>query len=208
MIDEPGRRFWNRSAASYDRSMWFIGGPMPRAIALVVDEVRGLDRVLELAAGTGLVTAAVAPVVGELVATDYADAMLERLRARVSAATIANVQVRALDVYAMDDLSGVFDAVIAANVLHLLPDADAALDAMTRVVRPGGRVVVPTFCHAETTVASAISRTLGLFGFPSRRRLTMEALLQMVEAHGIRVTRREVIAGPLPIGFVAGVTRS
>ena len=43
---------------------------------------------------------------------------------------------------------GSFEVVIAANVLHLLPEPDKALDEAARVLAPGGLLIVPTFTHA------------------------------------------------------------
>jgi ubiquinone/menaquinone biosynthesis C-methylase UbiE len=36
---------------------------------------------------------------------------------------------------------GTFDAVVAANVLHLVPDLPGALAALRRVLKPGGRII-------------------------------------------------------------------
>ncbi|MEQ1567737.1 MAG: class I SAM-dependent methyltransferase [Myxococcota bacterium] len=196
-----GLGFWNRTAARYDASMWLLGGPVPRMTAQVADVVRGSERVLELAAGTGLVTAAIAPVVGQVVATDYAPAMVERLARRVAA--MPNVTTRVLDVYAMNEPPGSFDAVVAANVLHLLPDLDGALDAMLRVLRPGGRLVVPTYLHDATVGSRATSHLLGWAGFPGQRRFTLDSLRTSVGGHGVRILRSEQLGGLLPIGFVA-----
>ena len=199
MTDGVG--FWNRTAARYDASMWLLGGPMPAMIARVAEVVRGSARVLELAAGTGLVTVAIAPVVGEVVATDYAPAMVERLARRVAA--LPNVTTRVADVYALAEPPGSFDAVVAANVLHLVPDLDGALDAMLRVVRPGGRLVVPTYLHDATARSWAVSQALGWVGFPGQRRFTLDGLRSAVEARGARVLAAESLDGLLPIGFVA-----
>ena len=200
-----GLTFWNRTAARYDLSMWLLGGPMPQMTARVAEVVRGSARVLELAAGTGLVTVAIAPVVGEVVATDYAPAMVERLALRVGA--MPNVTTRVLDVYAMTEPPGSFDAVVAANVLHLLPDLDGALDAMLRVVRPGGRLVVPTYLHDATARSRTTSRLLGWAGFPGQRRFTLDSLRAAVEGRGARIVVAEQLDGLLPIGFVAAEVR-
>jgi hypothetical protein len=55
--DGTGRDYWDRHARNYDRSMAIFGGPIPRMVDLAADAVRGSARVLEVAAGTGLVTA-------------------------------------------------------------------------------------------------------------------------------------------------------
>ncbi|MCB9662794.1 MAG: class I SAM-dependent methyltransferase [Alphaproteobacteria bacterium] len=183
--------------------MRLLGGPLDAMLPMVTDEVRGLDRVLELAAGTGLVTAAMAPAVGEVLATDYAEGMVAALDARVAELGFDNVQTRQLDVYALVE-DGVFDAVVAANVMHLLPDVDGAMATIRRALRPGGRLVIPTYCHDETVISRLVSRIIGLLGFPGRRRLTLDRLEALLAAHGFRVRKRALLPGLLPIGFVSG----
>ena len=203
---DDGRAFWERTAARYDRSMLLLGGPLQPMVRLVAEEVSGLDRVLEVAAGTGLVTRALAPVVGSLVATDYARAMVDRLAERVRQDGLDNVTVRRLDLLELDG-DDRYDAVVAANVLHLLPDLDAALAAMVGALAPGGRLVVPTYCHDETAVSRLTSRALGLVGFPGQRRLTLERLAGLLEGRGMEVRRAALLPGLLPIGFVSASSR-
>lgn len=201
MADE-GKDFWERTAGRYDRSMMLLGGPLDAMLPLVASEVRGLDRVLELAAGTGLVSAAIAPVVGELVASDYAEAMVRKLEERVRQLGLVNVHTRTLDLYALDGAER-YDAVVASNVLHLLPDLDGALRAIRRTLRRGGRLIVPTYCHDQTPLARLTSRALGLVGFPGQRRLTLERLGSIVVDCGFELRRSQLLPGLLPIGFVS-----
>lgn len=201
-MSDDGKAFWERTAGRYDLSMTLFGGPLEVMLPLVVEEVDGLERVLELAAGTGLVSAAIAPVVGELVATDYAEAMVAKLDDRVRALGLDNVRTRALDLYALDEEEQ-FDAIVAANVLHLLPDLDGALDAMTRALKPGGRLIVPTYCHDQTALAQVTSRVLGLVGFPGQRRLTLDRLTATLTGRGLLIRRSVLLGGLLPIGFVS-----
>ena len=201
-MTDDGKAFWERTAARYDRSMLLLGGPLEAMLPLVAAEVGGLDRVLEVAAGTGLVTRALAPEVGAVVATDYAEAMVSRLEKRVRDDGLDNVEVRQLDLLDLDG-SEQFDAVVAANVLHLLPDLDGALNAMVRALRPGGRLIVPTYCHDETAWSRATSRVLGLVGFPGQRRLTLGRLVEVIRAQGLEPRQAVLLPGLLPIGFVS-----
>jgi ubiquinone/menaquinone biosynthesis C-methylase UbiE len=50
------REYWDKHAKNYDRSMSLLGRPMPRMVELACEATRGLGSVLEVAAGTGLVT--------------------------------------------------------------------------------------------------------------------------------------------------------
>jgi phosphatidylethanolamine/phosphatidyl-N-methylethanolamine N-methyltransferase len=194
--------YWNRHARNYDRSMAVLGKPLPRMLRLIAEAIDGRERVLEVAAGTGLVTATVAQEAREVVATDYAAEMVARLQSRVRAAGLSNVAVEQADLYQLRFEAQSFDAVLAANVLHLVPDLPGALAALRRVVKPGGVLVLPTFCHDETRISWALSRMLGITGFPAARRFTAESLADAVEATGLLLQRVEVIAGPIPITYV------
>lgn len=202
-VEDQGRPYWERHAKRYDRSTRFLSRPVPRMLELAVDAARGKARVLEVAAGTGLVTTAIGPDVGELIATDYAGAMVKQLEARVRDAGLANVRCEQADIYGLrfDDAS--FDAVFAANVLHLVPDLEGALASIRRVLRPGGVLVAPTYLHKETFLAAVLSRLFALTGFPGHRRLTSATLRGAIEAAGFTVVQAETIPGPFPIGYVA-----
>ena len=173
-------------------------------VELAGEATRGLGRVLEVAAGTGLVTAALAAGAAEVIATDYSAAMVAALERRVRDVGVATVRCEQADLYALRFDDGSFDAVVAANVLHLVPDLPGALAALRRVSRPGGRVVVPTFCHDETALSWVVSRALAVTGFPGHRRFTAKSLRQAVEDAGVRVTRTETLPGLIPIGYVEG----
>jgi phosphatidylethanolamine/phosphatidyl-N-methylethanolamine N-methyltransferase len=206
MMDD-GRAYWNRHARNYDRSMALLGKPLPRMLTLVAEAVSGLDRVLEVAAGTGLVTAAIARSARQVIATDYAPEMVAALKERVRRTNLANVRCERADVYALSFQPASFEAVVAANVLHLVPDLPGALDAFRRQLEPGGRLVVPTFCHDETALSWGVSRVLALTRFPGERRFRFATLHSALESAGLEVTRTELISGVIPIAYAEGVFR-
>jgi hypothetical protein len=75
---------------------------------------------------------------------------------------------------------------------------------LNRVVRPGGLLILPTFCHDETKVSWLLSRVLAVAGFPGERRFTAASLAAALEAAGIRLQREETIPGPIPVKYVHG----
>lgn len=202
--DLTGREYWNRHARNYDRSMAILGGPIPRMVELAAEAVRESARVLEVAAGTGLVTTSLARAAKEVIATDYAAAMVATLESRVKREQFTNVRCEQADLYALRFEPGSFDAVVAANVLHLVPDLETALAALVRMLKPDGRLVVPTYCHDETIASRALSRLLAVTGFPGHRRFTLQKLRAAVEASGVQVMRVELLPGLIPIGYVEG----
>lgn len=97
-------------------------------------------RLLELAAGTGIVTAEVAPAMpdADIVATDLSPAMLDVAAARKETSGVRFEVADALDLPFGDDS---FDAVYCQFGVMFLADKSRAYGGMRRVLRPGGRLV-------------------------------------------------------------------
>ncbi len=204
-MNRTGQQYWERHAKRYDRSTRFLAKPVPRMLELATASARGHKDVLEVAAGTGLLTTAIAPVVSSMIATDYAPAMIAQLEARLTAEGILNVTCRQADINQLPFRDRTFEVVIAANVLHLVPDLEQSLASLRRVLRPNGRLIAPTYLHGETLGASLLSRIFALTGFPGARRFDSSTLKTAIEAAGFRVATFETIRGPFPIGFVDAV---
>ncbi|HEY5487655.1 MAG TPA: ubiquinone/menaquinone biosynthesis methyltransferase [Candidatus Limnocylindrales bacterium] len=100
------------------------------------------DSVLDVACGTGKLTAALALVVGPLgkaVGVDLAPAMLEE--ARRSWGDIVQVEFRLANALALPVEDSSFEAATIAFGLRNLASFEDGFREMARVVRPGGRVV-------------------------------------------------------------------
>lgn len=199
------RRYWERHVRNYDLSMRLLGRPVPGMLALIKEAVSGAECVLEVAAGTGLVTPVLARAAREVISTDYAAAMVERLARRVTDEALHNVRCEQADIYALRFEPASFDAVVAANVLHLVPDFGGALASLRRVLKPGGHLIVPTFCHDETGLSWLVSRGLAVTGFPGHRRFTFRSLRASLEQAGLRVERSTGLPGLIPIGYIDGI---
>jgi ubiquinone/menaquinone biosynthesis C-methylase UbiE len=195
--------FWARHARRYDRATLALNVNFERMAREVAARVRGLE-VLELAAGTGLVTRELARTAKRVVATDLSEGMLAVLRGRLDDQGAGNVDVRTADATALDFPDCGFDAVVMANLLHLLPDPGAALREVHRVLRPGGLLLAPTFCHGETLRARLVSRLLGLSGFPIQRRFKTADLVTQLRDSRFETVHATTMPGWLPLGMSEG----
>lgn len=101
------------------------------------------ERVLDLAAGTGTSSAALASSGARVVGCDFSLGML-RVGAR---AGHVGVDLVAGDALRLPFADGSFDAVTISFGLRNTADADRALRELLRVTRPGGRLVVCEFSH-------------------------------------------------------------
>jgi ubiquinone/menaquinone biosynthesis C-methylase UbiE len=102
------------------------------------------DLAVDLGAGTGLLTLALAPRVQELVAVDISERMLERLDDAAARDGIHNVEPLVADLrrLPLDDESATL--VVSNYAFHHLddPGKELALAEARRILRPGGRLVI------------------------------------------------------------------
>ena len=111
--------FWDRVAWVYDVFANGINRRANRAMcAAVAAHIGPEDEVLECACGTGLLTGVIAARCRALMATDFSEKMLAQAERKY--ANCRNVRFAQADITKLDYPDGRFDAVVAANVIHLL----------------------------------------------------------------------------------------
>ena len=120
---------------------------------------RKIVRLLEIAAGTGVVTRALASAIdAEIVATDLNQAMLDEAAAR---GTGRAVQWRQADALALPFGAAEFDAVVCQFGAMFFPDRVKAYAEVRRVLQPGGTFVFNVWDRIEDNqFANAITNAL------------------------------------------------
>jgi ubiquinone/menaquinone biosynthesis C-methylase UbiE len=182
--------WWRRhpSACPYGQRFW-VEAPHPFITRDRLLEALGPqpgETILEVGPGTGYYTLSVARALtpgGALHIADVQREMLDHTMGRAREAGIDNIEPRESDAGRLpyDDAS--FDAAFLVAVLGEIPDQNAALRELRRVLRPAGRLVVGE-----------------LFGDPHM--VTERALRRRAAAAGLQFERR---VGP-PFGYF-GVLR-
>jgi ubiquinone/menaquinone biosynthesis C-methylase UbiE len=148
--------------------------------------LRENDDVLELGAGTGLVTTRVAPHVRSVVATDLSSDMLER--ARLSLRRRRNVTFALVDYgAALPYLDATFSLVLSG--LTYVQDSPQALAEVARVLRTNGRLAFSMWgpTYHEKRLLNAALESIGGGRFPAA---APGRALRRLEAVGFRSVRR------------------
>jgi SAM-dependent methyltransferase len=175
--------------AVYDRLIGPRYGPIAEALVEAA-VLRVEDDVLELGAGTGLVTRRVAPLVRSLLVTDLSDEMLGV--ARHSLARQPNVSYVLLDYgHAFPFLKRSFSLVLAG--LTFVQNSASSLLEVARVSRPSGRLALsmwgPTY-HEKQLLNAALG-SIGGGRFPDA---APSRAVKRLERGGFRTVRRTDVA--------------
>jgi ubiquinone/menaquinone biosynthesis C-methylase UbiE len=165
----------NPSACPYSQR-FFVEAPHPfitrERLRTALEPTPG-ERLLEVGPGTGYYTLPAADWVGpdgRLDVLDVQQEMLDHTMRRAGEAGLHNITPTCADARAMPYEDATFDGAFLVTVLGEVPDQDACLRELGRVVKPGGRIVVGE-----------------LFGDPHM--VTHRALRRRAEAAGLRVER-------------------
>jgi ArsR family transcriptional regulator len=94
----------------------------------------------DLGGGTGHTALALAPFVERVVLIDRSREMLRAARRRLASAS--NVQLRTGELTALPLADGELDLAVLSLVLHYLEEPAAAIAEASRVLKPGGRLVI------------------------------------------------------------------
>lgn len=167
------------------------------------------DSVLEVGCGTGSTALLLAPHVAQITASDLAPGMIEIANEKRAEEELENVTFKVAGVLQHDPGGGSFDAVLAHNLLHLLPDLGHALEHIATLTKPGGVFISKTVCAPESggfkygiisRVAIPIMQMLGKAPFVNF--VSVAELQQEIERAGFDILETADQAGLLPSRYI------
>lgn len=150
-LDEQHRRTllrdtFNAVSAGYDiRALRFFSESAKYLAACLY--LRGDEKVLDVATGTGHAALAVAARIprGRVTGADFSPGMLEQARSKAAALDIRNVDFIERDMQNLALSAGSFDAAVCGFGIFFVENMAGLLTHIASMVRPGGEVAVSTF---------------------------------------------------------------
>jgi len=200
--ETPQAAFWNRVAQRYAAMPMRNPDAWEETLTRTCTHLDSNARVLELGCGTGSTALRLAPNVMEYVATDDAAEMITIATERGQEITnLRPVQARTGDGSLPP---GPYDAVLAFNLLHLIPDLSAALSETHGLLKPGGLLITKTPCLGGMyRIFWPAVRLLQVFGkAPPLRFLKPAELERTISAAGFTISERDDLPKKPPSRFL------
>ena len=147
---EAARRYFEARAATWDsvRSLHVDDAEIERAIAdLLADQPIGA--LLDIGTGTGRMLELFAPKADSAIGIDRSSEMLRLARVKLDEAGICGASLRQGDMYALPLADRSADSIILHQVLHYAQQPGAAIAEASRVLSPGGQLLVIDFAQHD-----------------------------------------------------------
>lgn len=207
-------KFWDKTAPGYVKAP-MREGDVPSyeyTMGRSLSYLSAKDSILEIGCGSGATALRFAKSVCHVTASDISPVMIEHANQKKAEEGMQNIAFHAGTVFDHDPRDQRFDAVFALNVLHLVPDVDAALAHIAKLVKPGGYFISKTGCINSTRPAAlrmvmkAGIKGMQMVGKAPRhiQYLTTKGLAQQIEKSGFQIVETSDGPSQPPVHFVVG----
>ncbi|MEV6734799.1 MULTISPECIES: class I SAM-dependent methyltransferase [unclassified Streptomyces] len=185
--NERLRRYWDKHARSYDRQMRFFDRHLfGESRSWVCSQATG--DVLEVAIGTGLNLPLYPPGV-RLTGIEWSPQMLALARRRAEELG-RTADLREGDAQALPFPDASFDTVVSTLALCAIPDDRRAIAEMSRVLKPGGRLLLLDHVASSALGVRVIQRLIELVTVPLGGEHLLRRPLQHVQAEELEIEQR------------------
>src|ERR1044072_6334790 len=138
---------YNAASDYYDHPANTFWGQFGRRTVTRLGLATG-ERMLDVCCGSGASAIPAAEIVGvdgAVVGVGLAENLLELARAKAKQSGLTNIHFQSGDLMGLSFEDGSFDTVVCVFGIFFVPDMEAGLRELKRVVRDGGRVAITTW---------------------------------------------------------------
>lgn len=170
-------------------------------------QIKKGDTVIDLGSGAGndcFIARHETGETGKVIGIDFTPAMIERARANAEVRGFNNVEFRQGDIEKMPVTANVADVVVSNCVLNLVPNKDAVMKEIYRVLKPGGHFSISDIV-LEGNLPPAIQQAAEMYAGCVSGAIQKQVYLDLIHDNGFTaVTVQKEKAIILPDDILSG----
>lgn len=198
--------FWDRLAPRYAQQPIANPDAYETTLLRVKTHLSETDSVLEIGCGTGSTALILAPFVDRYEGTDLSQGMIDIAMDKAWGSGTPGLSFRRAGVTPEEHADAAPTVCLAFNLLHLVPDIDAALDMVHDLLPEGGLFISKTPALSEKWYYRPVIAAMRLVGkAPFVRCLAMNELDQKISDAGFEIVETGVY--PFPSRFIVARKR-
>lgn len=178
-----------------------------RMIGLIRENIPRDSVVLDIGTGSGVIPLRIFDIVQRIEAVDLSEKMIEVAREKAMKQSAGNITFHVGDSGILPFDDGTFDAVIASNLLHIVPEPVKVLAEARRVLKDSGVLIAPTYVHGESLKSRTISFILRLKGHRLYSKFNSSSLKHCIESNRFTVTSQILLKNIMPLSYVEAKKR-
>lgn len=144
-MSEP-EKFWDSSAGNYDKTEQRFEYIHRKSRENARRHLKAGDVVLDYGCGTGTATCELANQVKEIHAIDISSKMIEAAKEKADAKNLQNAIFVQADIFDERYKEESFDAILAFNMLHTVPNPQDVVKRLRELLKPEGVFISVTPC--------------------------------------------------------------
>jgi hypothetical protein len=95
---------------------------------------------------------------------------------------------------------------VAGNVIHLLPEPEKALHELERIVKPCGKIIIPTYINMSNGTGMAAVKFITFLGADFKKQFDLDSYKKFFEEKGYNGVEYHVVDGHMPCA-IAVITK-
>lgn len=197
------KQAWDSMACFYDISMMKDKKMYKEIVYGIKKSTMPEGKLLEIGTGTGLIALKLDKDFNEIEAIDYSEKMIEIARKKALKQKCGNIKFRVGNVFKLDYEDHIFDYVVIANVLHIIPEPEKAMKEIKRILKADGILFAPTFVHKGSKKAKIFEKVAAVKGFKTYSQWSGNDYIKFLENNKFKVIKSNYMKASFPSLFTA-----